>query len=60
MYTYDLSNHLMVELKTIIALAIKTYIIETYLCELHPMNERLFNDFINNKQICLAKSTLAI
>ena len=57
MWTYDLKNHLMVELEIIIALAIMTYILETNLYELHPMNERVFNDFIIDKQLCLAKGT---
>ena len=49
MWTYDLTDHLMVELETIIALATMTYIVETNLYELHPMDERVFNDFINDK-----------
>ena len=49
MWTYDLTNHLMVELETIIALATMTYIVETNLYELHPMDEQVFNDFINDK-----------
>ena len=34
----------MVELQTIIALATMTYIVETNLYELHPMDEQVFND----------------
>ena len=49
MWTYDLINHLMVELETIIALAIMTCSLETNLYELHPMNERVFTDFIIDK-----------
>ena len=49
MWTYDLTDHLMVMLETIIALATMTYIIETNLYELHLMKERVFNDFINDK-----------
>ena len=49
MWTYDLKNHLVVELETIIALAIMTYIVETNLCKLHPMDEWVFTDFINEK-----------
>ena len=36
MWTYDLKDHLMVELQTIIALNKMTYIVETSLYELHP------------------------
>ena len=50
----------MVELETIIALATMTYIVETSLYELHPIDEWVFNGFINNKYICLAESILAI
>ena len=32
------------------------YIGETYLYELHPTDEWVFIEFINDKQICLAKS----
>ena len=39
----------MKELETIITLATMTYIVETNLHELHPMDERVFNDFINDK-----------
>ena len=38
MWTYDLTDHLMLGLKTIIALAIMTHIVEKNLYELHPMN----------------------
>ena len=48
MWTYDLANHLVVELETIIASAIMIYIVPTSLYELHPMDERVFNDFIND------------
>jgi hypothetical protein len=47
MWTYDLTNHLMVGLKTIIALSTLTYIVESNLDELHLMNEHVFNDFID-------------
>jgi hypothetical protein len=49
MWAYNLTIHLMVELETIIALAIMTFIVETNLCELHLMDEWMFNDFINHK-----------
>ena len=35
MWTYDLTYHMMLELETIIALAIMTYIIETNMYALH-------------------------
>ena len=38
----------MVVLKTIIALSTLIYIVETNLYEIHPMNERVFDDSINN------------
>ena len=38
----------MVVLETIIALSTLIYIVETNLYELHPMNERVFDDSINN------------
>jgi hypothetical protein len=47
LWTYDLTNHLMVGLKTIIALSTLTYIVESNLDELHLMNEHVFNDFID-------------
>ena len=59
-WTYDLMDHLMVELESIIALAIMIYYVVTNLYELHPTDEQVFNDFINAKKICLAKSVLAI
>ena len=39
MRAYNLTNHLMVELKSIIAFATMTYIAKTNLYELHSMNE---------------------
>ena len=39
MWTYDWTNHLMVGLETIIALAMMTYIVETNLYEFHPIDE---------------------
>jgi hypothetical protein len=49
MWTYNLTNHLMVELETVIGLAIMVYIVETNLYELHLMDERVFNEFISDK-----------
>ena len=44
MWIYDLINHLMIELETIIALAIMTFIVETNLYELHPVDKQVVND----------------
>lgn len=44
MWTYDLKDHLMKKLETIIALSTMPYIVEEKLYELHPMNEWVFND----------------
>ena len=49
MWTYDLTNHLMVKLETVIALAKIIYIIDSNLYESHPMDERVFNEFISDK-----------
>ena len=45
-WSYDLTDHIMVELDTVIALANLTYDAETYMYELHPSDEKVFNDFI--------------
>ena len=47
MWTYNLTDHLMVELESIIALA--RMIVVTTLYKLHPMDEQVFNDIINDK-----------
>ena len=39
----------MIDLGTIIALATITFVEEKSLYELHPTNEKVFNDFINDK-----------
>ena len=44
-WTYDLIDHLMVELEKIIALAIITNIGESNVYELHKGDENVFNDF---------------
>ena len=49
MRTYDLTIHLIVKLETIIAWVTMSYIVETNLYELHPMDERVFNNFNNDK-----------
>ena len=46
-WTYDFTDHLMVELETIIALATMTYIAELDAYELHLGDEKNFNDFAN-------------
>ena len=43
-----MTSHVMVELDTIIAWATMTSILQTYLYELHLMDEREFNVFIND------------
>ena len=50
----------MVELDIIIALATITYIVKSNVDELHPLDGQVFNGFINDKQIYLAKSILGI
>ena len=45
-WSYDLTDHIMVELDTVIALANLMYDVETYTYELHPSDEKVFNDFI--------------
>ena len=49
MWTYDLTDHLMVGLETIFTWATMIYIVKTNLYELHPMDEQVFNDFVNDK-----------
>ena len=49
MRTYDLTIHLIVKLETIIAWVTMSYIVKTNLYELHPMDERVFNNFNNDK-----------
>lgn len=46
-WTYDLTNHLMVGLETIIARASMTYITDLDACELHLGDEKACNDFID-------------
>ena len=49
LWTYDLTDHIMVDLETIIALATITFIVESNLYEVHPMDAKVFNDYINDK-----------
>ena len=44
---YNLTDHLMIDLETIIALAFMTYIIDLNTYELHPGDEKVFKRFIN-------------
>ena len=46
-WIYDLTNPLMVDLDTIIALAFMTYIVDLNAYELHPRDEKDFNEFFN-------------
>ena len=46
-WSYDLTDHLMVDLETIIALASMTYVVDLDAYELHRGDEKVFNDFIN-------------
>ena len=46
-WTYDPTNHLMVGLETIIALNPMPYIAYLDTSELHPRDEKVFNDFID-------------
>ena len=41
----------MVDLETIIALATMTFLIKKNLYELHPTEEKVFNDFTNDKEV---------
>jgi hypothetical protein len=45
-WSYDLTDHIMVELDTVIALANLTYDAETDTYKLHPSDDKVFNDFI--------------
>ena len=47
--TYDLTDHLMVDLEIIIALASMTYFVDLDVYELHPRDEKIFNDFIKER-----------
>ena len=45
-WTFDLMDHLMLNLKSIIALIFLTYIVDLYAYELHMGDEKDFNEFI--------------
>ena len=49
MWTHDLTNHIIGDLETIIALATLTFVVYKNLYELHPTDEQVFNDLINDK-----------
>ena len=46
-WTYDLPNHLMVKIETIIALVFMTYIANLDAYEIHPNVEQLLNNYID-------------
>ena len=46
-WTYDLMNHLMVDLETIVGLNFMRCIINLNVYELYPRDEKLFDNFIN-------------
>jgi hypothetical protein len=50
-WTYNLTNHLMVDLETIVALASMTYIVDLDAYELHQGDEKIFNYFIMNAKV---------
>ena len=46
-WTYNFTDHLKANLETIFAIAFMTYIIDLDAYELHPKDEQVFNNFIN-------------
>ena len=46
-WTYNLTNRLMVDLQTIIAITFMTYIVDLDAYECHVGDEKVFNKFIN-------------
>ena len=46
-WTYNLTDHLMLDLETMIAIAYMTYIIDLEFDELHLGDEKIFNGFIS-------------
>ena len=46
-WTYDLTDHFMVDLETIIALASMTFIVDLGDYELRPVDEKVFDGFID-------------
>ena len=59
MWTYDITNHLILEQKPSLHW-LQCFILQKHFYELHPMDKQVFNDIINDEQICLAYSILAI
>ena len=49
MWIYNLTDHLMAELESIIALAIMIYIVVTNLYKLHLMDEQVSNNIIDDE-----------
>ena len=49
-WTFNITDHLMVDLKIVIALASITCSVDSVAYELHPRNENVFNDLINECQ----------
>ena len=46
-WTYNLTDHLIIDLETMIELASMTYIADIDAYELHPGDEKTFNNFSN-------------
>ena len=46
MWTYDFTDHIMKDMTMVIALPAMTFIVRNQLYELHPMDVRVFYDFI--------------
>ena len=46
-WTYDIIDHLMIDLEAMIASTSMIYIVDLYAYELHPEDEKAFNAFLN-------------
>lgn len=46
MWTYDLTNHIMVDLEMVIVLTMITFMIGTNLYKILPLDKRVFHGFI--------------
>ena len=53
LWTINLTDLIMGDLETLIALATITFVVEQNLCEWHATHEKMFNDFINDKKVLL-------
>ena len=51
MWTYDLMDHLMIDLETIITLASRTYIVDVDAYELHPGDENSSTNSLINARV---------